>query len=186
MPFRFLALSLLLLAGVPPGAGAEEEAPPVELPGGPPRLALVLSGGGARGIAHIGALQALEEAGIPVDAIAANSMGAIVGAVYASRPHRGASSTRSSCPSTGARCSAAGPTGAWCRWPGATTASGRFAGVDFSWSELELGPGLLAEHRINRFLIEQLAPAGYAAGTDFNQLPIPFRCVATALDTASG
>jgi len=49
----------------------------------PARVALALSGGGARGIAHIGALRALEEAGIPVDAIAANSMGAVVGGVYA-------------------------------------------------------------------------------------------------------
>src|SRR4030042_794080 len=48
-----------------------------------PRVALALSGGGARGIAHVGALRALEEAGIPVDAIAANSMGAIVGGIYA-------------------------------------------------------------------------------------------------------
>ena len=47
------------------------------------RLALALSGGGARGIAHVGALRALEEAGIPVDAIAANSMGAVVGGIYA-------------------------------------------------------------------------------------------------------
>ena len=46
-------------------------------------MALALSGGGARGIAHIGALRALEEAGIPVDAIAANSMGAVVGGIYA-------------------------------------------------------------------------------------------------------
>ncbi|MCG6928392.1 MAG: patatin-like phospholipase family protein, partial [Acidobacteria bacterium] len=48
-----------------------------------PRLALALSGGGARGIAHIGALRALEDAEIPVDAIAANSMGAVVGGIYA-------------------------------------------------------------------------------------------------------
>ena len=46
-------------------------------------MVLALSGGGARGIAHIGALRALEEAGIPVDAIAANSMGAVVGGIYA-------------------------------------------------------------------------------------------------------
>ena len=48
-----------------------------------PRVAVALSGGGARGIAHIGALRALEEAGIPVDALAANSMGAVVGGIYA-------------------------------------------------------------------------------------------------------
>src|SRR6185295_11345002 len=45
---------------------------------------LVLSGGGARGIAHIGVLQALEEMRVPIDAIAGTSMGAVVGGLYAS------------------------------------------------------------------------------------------------------
>lgn len=49
-----------------------------------PRVGLVLSGGGARGIAHLGVLKVLEELRIPVDAIAGTSMGAIVGAFYAS------------------------------------------------------------------------------------------------------
>lgn len=48
-----------------------------------PRVALVLSGGGALGYAHIGVLQALDEAGIRPSIIAGTSMGAIVGAVYA-------------------------------------------------------------------------------------------------------
>lgn len=46
------------------------------------RIGLVLSGGGARGFAHIGVLQALEEYHIPVHAIAGTSMGAIVGGLY--------------------------------------------------------------------------------------------------------
>ncbi|KAI5181921.1 lysophospholipid hydrolase [Nematocida sp. AWRm80] len=48
-------------------------------------VGLVLGGGGARGIAHIGIIQALEEAGIPIDAIGGTSMGAFVGALYAIR-----------------------------------------------------------------------------------------------------
>jgi NTE family protein len=44
---------------------------------------LVLSGGGTRGFAHIGALQALEEAGMTVDVISGTSVGSIVGALYA-------------------------------------------------------------------------------------------------------
>jgi len=48
------------------------------------RLGLVLSGGGARGIAHIGAIQALEEHGLYPDIIAGASAGAIVGTLYAS------------------------------------------------------------------------------------------------------
>ncbi|WP_374404169.1 cyclic nucleotide-binding and patatin-like phospholipase domain-containing protein [Niveibacterium sp.] len=44
---------------------------------------IVLGGGGARGFAHIGVLQALEEARIPIDLIGGNSMGALIGAQYA-------------------------------------------------------------------------------------------------------
>src|SRR3984893_3645517 len=49
-----------------------------------PRICLVLSGGGARGMAHIGVLKILEDLKIPVDCIAGTSMGAIVGGLYAS------------------------------------------------------------------------------------------------------
>ncbi|MDP5009062.1 MAG: patatin-like phospholipase family protein, partial [Glaciimonas sp.] len=49
-----------------------------------PRIGLVLSGVGARGYAHLGVLKVLEELHIPVDYIAATSMGAVVGGLYAS------------------------------------------------------------------------------------------------------
>ena len=49
-----------------------------------PRVGLVLSGGGARGAAHIGVLKVLEEQRIPIHAIAGTSMGAVVGGLYAS------------------------------------------------------------------------------------------------------
>ena len=48
-----------------------------------PKIALVLSGGGARGIAHIGVLQWFEENRIPVDYVAGTSMGGLVGGMYA-------------------------------------------------------------------------------------------------------
>jgi NTE family protein len=49
-----------------------------------PRIGLVLSGGGARGAAHVGVLKVLDEMHVPVDAIAGTSMGAVVGGLYAS------------------------------------------------------------------------------------------------------
>ncbi|MEO1827278.1 MAG: patatin-like phospholipase family protein [Pseudomonas sp.] len=49
----------------------------------PLRTGLVLSGGGARGLAHIGVLKQLEEMNIPIDAIAGTSMGAVIGGLYA-------------------------------------------------------------------------------------------------------
>ena len=48
-----------------------------------PRIGLVLSGGGARGAAHVGVIRMLEEMHIPIDAIAGTSMGAVVGGLYA-------------------------------------------------------------------------------------------------------
>jgi len=48
-----------------------------------PKVGLALSGGGARGAAHIGVLKALEREGIPVDYIAGTSFGALVGGLYA-------------------------------------------------------------------------------------------------------
>ena len=48
----------------------------------PDAVGLTLSGGGAKGIAHIGVIQALEENGIPIDCITGTSMGAIVGGLY--------------------------------------------------------------------------------------------------------
>src|ERR1700676_5247529 len=53
-------------------------------PAARPAGCLVLSGGGARGMAHIGILKVLEELKIPIDCIAGTSMGAIVGGLYAS------------------------------------------------------------------------------------------------------
>ena len=47
------------------------------------RVAVVLSGGGAKGMAHIGALKVLEQAGIPIDIITGTSMGSIIGGLYA-------------------------------------------------------------------------------------------------------
>ncbi|HPW27544.1 MAG TPA: patatin-like phospholipase family protein, partial [Tenuifilaceae bacterium] len=46
-------------------------------------VSLVLSGGGAKGCAHIGVIKALEENGIPIDNVSGTSIGAIVGGLYA-------------------------------------------------------------------------------------------------------
>ncbi len=49
-----------------------------------PKVGLVLSGGGAKGLAHIGALRIIEESGVKIDYIAGTSMGAVIGGLYAS------------------------------------------------------------------------------------------------------
>ncbi|HUL62986.1 MAG TPA: patatin-like phospholipase family protein [Burkholderiaceae bacterium] len=56
---------------------------PANTPGKRPKICLVLSGGGARGAAHVGVIKVLEEYRVPVDCIAGTSMGAVVGGAYA-------------------------------------------------------------------------------------------------------
>lgn len=68
----------------PPGPPAVTAPAAGAAPAQRPRIGLVLSGGGARGTAHVGVLKVLEEMHIPVDAIAGTSMGAVVGGLYAS------------------------------------------------------------------------------------------------------
>lgn len=66
---RILLLLLLVLLGLSPLCAT-------------PKIALVLSGGGARGLAHIVVLEALEEQGIPIDLVLGTSMGSLVGGLY--------------------------------------------------------------------------------------------------------
>ena len=70
--YRSMAIAAVVLLLGAPLAQARE------------KIGLVLGGGGARGAAHIGVLRALEREHIPVDYIAGTSMGAIIGALYAS------------------------------------------------------------------------------------------------------
>tara|TARA_R110000823_G_scaffold171736_9_gene304170 strand:+ start:5465 stop:7675 length:2211 start_codon:yes stop_codon:yes gene_type:complete len=64
--------------------GQAQAAEPVAAQNSRPKIGLALSGGGARGAAHIGVLRFLEEMHIPVDYIAGTSMGSIIGGLYAS------------------------------------------------------------------------------------------------------
>ncbi|MDP2264699.1 MAG: patatin-like phospholipase family protein [Hydrogenophaga sp.] len=70
-----------LLAAWPVAAFPAETGPAAT---GRPRVALVLSGGGARGLSHVGVLKELEAARVPVDFVVGTSMGAIIGGLYAS------------------------------------------------------------------------------------------------------
>lgn len=65
-------------------AGVVQAQPVAPAAGARPKVCLVLSGGGARGAAHVGVLKVLEELRVPVDCVVGTSMGSIVGASYAS------------------------------------------------------------------------------------------------------
>ncbi len=84
--FGFLwAVVWLAVCSVAVGQEAQQDPSPVaSTQAHRPRIGLVLSGGGARGVAHIGVLKVLEDLHIPIDAIAGTSMGAVVGGLYAS------------------------------------------------------------------------------------------------------
>jgi len=75
------AAALAMLAMVRPGLAAETT-PPIAAATAP-RIGLALSGGGARGLAHVGVLKVLEELRVPIHCVTGTSMGAIVGGTFA-------------------------------------------------------------------------------------------------------
>ena len=79
-----LLTTLLLMAVLLPALRAEETTDPESAPQRPrPKVGLVLSGGGAKGMSHIGALKVIEELGIPIDYVVGTSIGSIIGGFYA-------------------------------------------------------------------------------------------------------
>ena len=148
------------------------------------KIGLVLSGGGARGFAHIGVIRVLEENHIPIDYISGASMGGLVGALY----------------STGRTPDEMEQLVETLDWgkllrgkpafddltfrrkedrrnlPGAITLGGKSA------KDLNLPSSLNPGHEIGLVLDHLMLP--YGDNTDFDSLPIPFRTVATDLVSA--
>ena len=85
LPARLLALGVALAVSISALAQQNSISPAQPVTEKKrPKVGLVLSGGGARGAAHIGVIKVLEELRVPIDVIAGSSMGALVGAAYAS------------------------------------------------------------------------------------------------------
>ena len=81
----FLALgTVVLLAGCASVVLKEEPSPPQPVAKRPPKIGLALGGGAARGFAHVGVIQVLEEAGLRPDLVVGTSAGSMVAALYAS------------------------------------------------------------------------------------------------------
>lgn len=91
MKRNLLVTLLIFLISIPAATlqarGADDlPEPPAETDAAAPnrkKVGVILSGGGAKGVVHVGALKVLEEAGIPIDYISGTSMGAIIGGLYA-------------------------------------------------------------------------------------------------------
>lgn len=143
---------------------------------GPGPVALVLSGGGAKGLAHVGAIAALEARGIRPDLVVGTSMGAVVGALYASgHDARALDSLAHSIPLARAfRGYAPEPPAVFAARPPLLV-----------WAEeggrLELQASAAQVPLVNRILATELLEASLAAAGDFDRLAIPFRAVTTDL-----
>jgi len=149
-----------------------------------PRVCLVLSGGGARGIAHVGVLKALEEMHVPIDCVAGTSMGAVIGGLYAS----------------GMTAAQIDETIRSVDWQEAFRDSPPRRELTFRRKQddrnflvrlplglkhghLLLPKGFIQGQKLEETLRQLTLPFGNS--TDFDQLPTPFRAVATDLVTGN-
>ncbi|MCA1323629.1 patatin-like phospholipase family protein [Herbaspirillum sp. alder98] len=145
-----------------------------------PRICLALSGGGARGYAHLGVLQYLEQLHIPIDCIAGTSMGALIGGLYASGIDADQLQRRLAAIDLS---DIAFDRNDRARLPQSQREDeyqypiSLAAGLD--GGKLKLAAGLVQGNNLLTLL--QNWTARYPANIDFAALPIPFRAVATDL-----
>jgi NTE family protein len=155
--------------------------PPV-VPAGRPSIGLVLDGGGALGLAHIGVLKWFEENRIPVDRLTGTSMGSLIGALYAT----GRSADEIEEVATGAEL------------PNIFHVSVDYDQLNYRRREdrrelpgafefglkggISLRNALLTDRGLNAFLHEEFSRYD-GNRVRFDELPIPFRCVSTDLNT---
>ncbi|MBZ5707185.1 MAG: patatin-like phospholipase family protein [Acidobacteriia bacterium] len=163
--------ALLLLFPVAPSV-AQQSAPPPRK-----KIGLVLSGGGARGLAHLGVLRWLDEHRIPVDYITGTSMGALVGSLYA----------------TGLDARQRSQFISGIDWDKVLQSEPAYPELSFRRKEdrrnYEIGARLGLKHGLagpNGFspgmesgLVIDRINFPYSSVDNFDDLPVPFRCVAT-------
>ncbi|HET7228731.1 MAG TPA: patatin-like phospholipase family protein [Longimicrobium sp.] len=165
----------------PPSQASPAAAMPDQPPAAqPPRVGVVLSGGSAKGLAHIGVLRVLEEAGVRVDVVTGTSMGSLVGGLYAI----GYTPNELSDLVTGLD------------WPAMfrDAPPRRFAGLErrltgprsllnfpITHGRLGLPGGVIGGQRISMLLAEFTWPV--QTERDFRRFPIPFAAVATDIET---
>lgn len=159
--------------------------PRVTIPG-MPRVAVALSGGGARGLAHIGVLQRFEEVGFPLDSVTGTSAGALVGSLYAS----GFSAKEIEDLFNRLDLTRAFLEPLW-RNPGETLGeqeerSDTFLSIERHQGRLSLAQGLRSGVEVQHTLQALLARGAYFSGGDFDRLQRPLRILATNLETGQG
>ncbi|MGA0735028.1 MAG: patatin-like phospholipase family protein [Steroidobacteraceae bacterium] len=147
-----------------------------------PRVGLVLSGGGARGAAHVGVLKVLEEQRIPIHAIAGTSMGAVVGGLYASGLSAGEITALIESDEWRAAFTEPAPRDrlSFRRKSEDQNFLVKFP-LGIKSGSFRLPKGLVSGQRVSQALRRVTFPV--AGRAQFDQLPIPFRAVATDLET---
>ena len=149
------------------------------------KVGLVLSGGGAKGLAHIGVLKQLEANGIPIDYIVGTSMGAVVGALYSA----GYS------PREIEKIALSPEFQYWANGKQLQDKTFNYLTAEPDPSALRLGiaidstlhaqisANLVNDLNLNLALARLLAPGGAECGGDFSKLLVPFRCMAAEIFT---
>ncbi len=147
-----------------------------------PRVGLVLSGGGARGAAHIGVLKVLEEQRIPIHAIAGTSMGAVVGGLYASGLSAAEIAALIDSDEWRAAFTEPAPRDrlSFRRKSEDQNFLVKFP-LGIKSGSFRLPKALVSGQRVSQALRRVTFPV--AGRAQFDQLPIPFRAVATDLET---
>jgi predicted acylesterase/phospholipase RssA len=142
--------------------------------------ALVLSGGGSRGIAHIGVLEVLEQRDYDPDIVVGTSMGAVVGALYAAgyTPQE-----------IGVQIASASWRGMFDPTPVIVSVERQvrypMLAFDLSLSGLRFSRGLVGQWRINRALAHLLFEANAASRGNFDRLPRRYRAIVADLKTGN-
>lgn len=144
------------------------------------KVGLVLSGGGAKGMAHIGALKVIEEAGIRIDYIGGTSMGAIVGALYSSGYSVAQLDSLFKSNDFSVLIQDELPRTAKPFYE--KEASDRYAlSLPFNNFKVSIPAALSGGQNIYNQLVQALYHVKDIS--DFNELPIPFFCIATDVET---
>lgn len=146
-----------------------------------PKVALVLSGGGARGFAHVPVIEALEVAGIPIDMVLGTSMGSLVGGLYAAGYSPGDMRRLiDSYDMVELFALSALPPLISDPAPLRKERDNLFI-LGFDSSGLGAASGLIGDQRILHMLNDSLSRV--SGITDFDELAIPFRCIGADLAT---
>jgi NTE family protein len=145
-----------------------------------PKIGLVLSGGGAKGFAHIGVLKVIEAAGIKIDYIGGTSMGAVVGGLYASGYNAAQIDSIFKETDFDALLSDFIPRASKNFYE---KRNDELYAFTLPFNKMRIGiPTALSKGMYNYNLLNRLTYKVRHV-TDFNKLPIPFLCIATDIET---